>query len=389
MAATSELPPGIKPRRWTRVDGTVTETYTVRFKDETGKQRRRTFDTVDDALDFHAQRRSAKRWRPHELRQEQLGKQTLAEFFATWWTRYGIVELERSTLSTYRSVWEAHAEPRLGHLPLGAIDPEVVVTFRGELIEAGVGKHSIVKTMSLLQRVFGDAVETGAALYNPFKSVRKPTPEPPRAVRPFTPLQVEMLVADISARGYAQSAALVRLMAYTGLRPQEALALRWYAFGGTTLHVEDANADGELKPLKNRRKARKRGRSIDLIAPVREDLDAWFDVCGAPGMGELIFPHETYGGPWLSEHYRTWRRRVYVPSAENVELHTKKPYNCRHTWASLRIAEKRLSVAEIAEEIGDKTSTVLDTYTHVIREWRGRRAIDIEKEVRRARVKVG
>jgi len=50
----------------------------------------------------------------------------------------------------------------------------------------------------------------------------------------------------------------------------------------------------------------------------------------------------------------------------------------------LLIAEKRLSIAEIAEQLGDKTSTVLDTYTHMLNEWRGAGPVDIEAEIRAA-----
>lgn len=46
------------------------------------------------------------------------------------------------------------------------------------------------------------------------------------------------------------------------------------------------------------------------------------------------------------------------------------------------IAEKRLSVVEVAEQLGDRTSTVLDTYAHVISEWRGAGPVDIEGEIR-------
>jgi hypothetical protein len=77
MAATA-LPPGIGVRRWERRDGTVTESYTVRWREPDGTKRRRSFDTLDDALDFHAKRRSARRWRPEELRLEQAGRLTLA-----------------------------------------------------------------------------------------------------------------------------------------------------------------------------------------------------------------------------------------------------------------------------------------------------------------------
>jgi len=155
-----------------------------------------------------------------------------------------------------------------------------------------------------------------------------------------------------------------------------------------TLLVEVANADGELERLKNRKRSRKRSRTADLMTPVQEDLAAWRAASGSPADGELVFPHVVFGGLWLDEHYRTWRRRIYVPSAENVGLPSRRPYDLRHTWASLRIAEGRLSIAEIAEQLGDKTSTVLDTYTHVINEWRGRKRPDIEAEIGRARRRV-
>jgi len=261
------MPAGIGVRRYERQDGTVTETYTVRWKEPDGTKRRRSFDSVDDALDFQAKRRSAKRWRPSEIRQEEAGRRTLGEFFAQWWVDHAMVELKRSTLATYRCVWEAHAEPRLAIVPIGEIDARKVVAFRGDLLAAGVGPQSVVKTMALLQRVFRDAVEYGEVAFNPFKAVRKPSPGPGREARPFTPLQVEQLAADIDARGYGLSAVLVRLMAYTALRPQEALALHWYAVGARTLLVEHVNADGELEPLKNRKRARKRSRTVELMRP--------------------------------------------------------------------------------------------------------------------------
>jgi integrase len=204
----------------------------------------------------------------------------------------------------------------------------------------------------------------------------------------LTPLQVELLAHDLERREYWASAALVRLMAYTGLRPQEVLALHWYAIRQQTLLVELANADGQLERLKNRKRSRKRSRTVDLMEPVRRDLETWRSKTRDAADQALVFPHELHGGLWLDEQYRTWRRRIYVPSAKAVKLSSTRPYDLRHTWTSLRIAEKRLSIAEIAEQLGDKTSTVLDTYTHVMNEWRGRRRLNIEQEIRRARQRV-
>src|SRR5918999_2360171 len=109
---------GVDLRRAAQPDGSVVETFTVRWKEPDGRKPRRTFDTLQDALDYKAKRRSAKRWRPEELRQESAGRRTLAEFFEEWCLSHGMVELKRSTLKTYRTLWEAHAAARLGAYPL-------------------------------------------------------------------------------------------------------------------------------------------------------------------------------------------------------------------------------------------------------------------------------
>jgi integrase len=368
-----------------QADGVVLTTFSVRFREADGTKPRRTFDDLDDALDFQAKRRSDKRWRPEELALERTGRKLFGEFFVWWWEEVALVELSRKTLEIYRCLWHAHAEERLAHLPIGSIDAPAVVKFRNTLIKAGVGPSSIVKTMSMLQRVFRDAVELGEARFNPFKAVKKPATEPQGEAIPLTPLQVERLARDIADRGYALSAVLVRLLAYTGLRPQEALALRWFEVRELTLLVEFANADGELVRLKNRKRSRRRSRTVDLFKALKQDLVEWRAVSPSAGDRDYVFPHPEHGGLWSDEEYRTWRRRIYKPSAENVDLPTLKPYDLRHTWVSLRIAEKRLSIAEIAEQLGDKISTMLDVYTHVINEYRGRRALDIDKEIERAR----
>lgn len=280
--------PGVYVREFKRPDGSTGQTFTIRWRESNGTKPRRTFDSLGDALDFRAKRQTAKRWRPEELRQERAGKTTLVEFFEEWWVERAMVELKRTTLSVYRCLWQAHCIARIGGMPLRQIDARVVVRFRGELLAAGVGPTSVVKTMSMLQRVFRDAVEYGEVAFNPFKAVQKPSAGPSREVHPLSPLHVERLAGDVALRGYEMSAVLVRLMAYTGMRPQEALALHWYAVRKNTLLVELANTDGELDRLKNRKRSRKRSRTIDLIPAVREDLAAWRSACPTAGDRDLL-----------------------------------------------------------------------------------------------------
>jgi hypothetical protein len=47
------------------------------------------------------------------------------------------------------------------------------------------------------------------------------------------------------------------------------------------------------------------------------------------------------------------------------------PYDLRHTDASLRLAEQRLSLPEIAGEMRPSVQVLAETYAHVIAELRG------------------
>jgi integrase len=77
---------------------------------------------------------------------------------------------------------------------------------------------------------------------------------------------------------------------------------------------------------------------------------------------------------------------VYAPVATEAELDGSPPYELRHAFCSLLIAEG-LSVVEIAQHAGHSPTMTLDTYGHVIEELAGaerRPAEDVIREAREA-----
>ena len=113
--------------------------------------------------------------------------------------------------------------------------------------------------------------------------------------------------------GRLRDATLLSVLAYAGLRPQEALALEWRHVRERTLLVERALSDGQLKALKNRRS---RGRST-LLAPLREDLAAWRARQAGRRRRAPVFPSPS-GDFWRDDDWRNWRKRIYKPVAEAV-----------------------------------------------------------------------
>ena len=90
------------------------------------------------------------------------------------------------------------------------------------------------------------AVEWERITSNAAAVVRKPAVRRERQVQVLAPVTVERLRARLTQR----DAVLVSVLAYAGLRPGEALALRWRHIGERTIRVEGAVSFGEITTTK-------------------------------------------------------------------------------------------------------------------------------------------
>ena len=353
--------------------------YRVLWRDERRALRSRTFSRKRDAEAWEAKVKLAKR--QGELAALDAGQQTLESFIAEWWKLYAEPNLTPKTLELYARFRDKLIVPRLGHLQLRRLTPARIQTFRVELEGEGVGRETVRKTLAMLQGVLERGVEWGRLSNNPARFVRKPPQARARTIEPMSPVQVEQLRREMVQRDWYRDAALVSVLAYAGLRPNEALALRWRDVGAKSIRVDKALSLGVESETKTRR-----ARNIQLLAPLAEDLNEWRRTSGNPGREALLFPTRE-GEPWADHDFRNWRKRRYVVAADAVGV-SGRPYDLRHSMASLLLAEQRNPV-EVAAQMGHTLQTLFNTYSHVIEDLRGRRPINPEREIRAAKAKVG
>lgn len=366
-------------RRRARQDGSTRLTYRTRYTDPvTGKRVVRTFDRLQDAEDFRAQIRLLRRG--GQLDQLTRSRTTVAEFVEIWWRDHATRELSQATLRSYRSIWHAHALPRVGALELGQITPQLAAQLTVQLERDGVGRSSIARTLSMMQGVLSRAVEWGYLPSNPWARVRKPKPQARRATEPLSPQQVEHIRRVLLDEGDHMSATLCSVLAYAGLRPQEALALEWRHIGKNTLLVEQKVNDGRIVAGQ---KTSRPPRSVDLLDHLRRDLAEYRMRCGRPGNNDLLF--ERVGRPWREYDVRNWRRRTYRPAAIAAGISSPRPYDLRHSFASLMLQEGRLGPAELADQLGHGLDMLFRTYAHVIREVRGQAGVPADELIAAAR----
>lgn len=404
---------GVEIREHRRADGTAWWTFRVRWKDPvTGRRVSEEFDTMDEALDWRAKRRLDRRRGVGEATGD---RQTLRAFEAEWWQVYVMVELEPGTRPSYRRILDRHVLPALGDLQLRRLTPETLIRWRAAMTEQGVGDPTIRKAMAIVQSILARAVEWLRIPSNPAREVRKP-PRVQRAVRPLAPLEIERIRALLPTQ---RDRALVALIGYAGLRPEEALALQWHHIRQRTLLVEQKVVDGVILVGQ---KTKRPPRPVGLLAPLARDIDAHRPDGSHPD--DLVFPGPA-GGPWTANEYAAWRSLVFAPVADDVrgrptaaqvraarrhsarhpddeqarheaqELEraratTKgtRPYQLRHSYASLLIHEGRLSVREIADELGHSIQTLLTTYTHIINELRDAPKVPAVDEIEKARAEI-
>jgi integrase len=113
------------------------------------------------------------------------------------------------------------------------------------------------------------------------------------------------------------------------------------------------------------------------------DLREWRMLCGRPGDGDPVVS-ALDGEPWTEVGYEQWRSKVWTRVLAAVGLAYQRPYDCRHSFASLLLHEGR-SVIYVARQLGHSPALTMRTYGHVIEELDDAPRISAEDAIMAAR----
>jgi len=334
--------------------------WSVRYRDNADRQKSRNFTERRDALAFDREVRRQKESRGLVLVDQ--GSVVLSEFIEGYWVYKH--DLSEQTQRTYRSYYDRYVHPFVGGMELRELAPRVLLAWKTDLETSGVGKPTIRKVMTFLQGALSYAVLQGELSQNPMREIPSVSQERKVAPWPYTPTEVEAIRGVLSPH----DATLVSVLGYSGLRPGEALRLRWEDVRESTLSVKDTK--------------RQRERSAILLPTTAQDLREWQFASGTRTGPVFDLAQYTTVGEW-----RNWNRYVWKPALEDalpVEQDDKRPYRLRSTCASLMLADSRWSLAEIAFSMGHSLQIMSSHYANLISEFQGRQ-INVEDEIRKAR----
>jgi integrase len=158
---------------------------------------------------------------------------------------------------------------------------------------------------------------------------------------------------------------MFRLLASTGLRVSELIALQWrhLSLDGSqpAVRVRRALVRGRVEPPKSRHGKRE----VPLDAPLVSELRERRRVAERGQDEDLVFPSLNGGSPLNPENLR---RRVLRVAAEEADAPWAGFHTFRHTCAAI-LFERGLNVKQVQRWLGHHSpSFTLDTYVHLLEE---------------------
>jgi integrase len=336
------------------------KSYYVRYRRD-GQHLGRSFARKEDAAAFELDQKRAKQLGAHALAAPS--RDTLDHWLDEWWAAESGT-WSKATRVQWKHQLDKWVRPYLGRVRLSDLGPRRVREWRSFIVEQGATASVANHAKEVLSAALGRAVESHLLPSNPVSGMKR-LPTRPTRPRVLTPEEVERGVAAMSWRDRV----LVELLCYAGLRPGEALALRWDDVRDGLLIVDRSFSYGELKDTKTHQR-----RTVDLVAPLAEDLALFRPA--RPEPYALVVANR--GNGYVDLH--NWRRRVWKNA-----FPASSPYDGRHTYASLLIHEGR-SLPYVAAALGHSSAkTSLDHYAHMYAEARLQTAVRMVDAITTAR----
>lgn len=283
-----------------------------------------------------------------------------------------------TTEESRRNLLKNHIFKAFGELDIQNVDADRLQRFFNSKVKSGLAVDTVNKIKNLLNNFFVYAVKKHYVKDNPMTEVvikkrvsSDNAEEKSKALRQGIRQQVFEWVEENPILK-----PIIITFSFTGLRPQELIALKWETVNldDKTLSIKKAmnrvtkfNDDGSVKERSvkiGKTKTPMSVRTIVMPDVVVASLKEWLSYCEMNDISsEFVFPTEngamrSYSG--LRSLLSRFIKRHNLQE-ENITL-----YTFRHTFATM-LLEARENPKIVASLMGHKkVSTTLDIYSHVI-----------------------
>ncbi len=274
---------------------------------------------------------------------------SLRDFADQWLTNHA-VEWRRSHIRVLRSTIDGHLIKHFGDRPVGEITKADLLDFRNRLAEApgrsgaSLSPKRINGILAPLRQILAEAAEM-YGFVSPATNI-KPLRVRKSDVQPFTLAEVQTLISRTRAdyRHYF----LIRF--FTGMRTGEIHGLKWkyVDFERRLILVRETFVLGEEEYTKNDYSQR----DIQMSQVVYEALRQ--QHAATSKLGDYVFCNRQ-GLPLDNKNFSD---RVWYPLLRHLGLERRRPYQMRHTAATLWLASGE-APEWIARQLGHSSTEML------------------------------
>lgn len=331
----------------------------------------------DGKRDYHFKtingtKKDAERYLAKVVRERDLGElvdasnEFLKDYLERWLEISAKQSVASSTFTTYSNFVSTYLRPGLGDFKLSKLSSLDIQVFYNSLSDRGLAPKTVKHVHSILRIALNQAVKWSLIRVNPALNVELPK----RKSKEMQSLTHEQAVKFLDYSVLSPWKALFSLLLCTGMRPGEALGLKWGDLNlknGRVSIQRSLTRSGNSWSLKEPKTDRSK-RSVPLPPSVIIDLKELKDerlgskVTDININEQLIFSNDK-GEPI---DYRNMYHRHFKRILKEAELPDIRLYDLRHTCATLLLSAG-VNPKVVSERLGHADITLtLNTYSHVL-----------------------
>ena len=296
-------------------------------------------------------------------------KQTYADIYDQWHSEYKTTVKESTLLKTER-MFKNHIIPAFGDMYIEEITPMIaqvqMYAWHEQLVRANM-------IMNYAGSVFDYAIRMQLITVNPTKVIKKPVRKKEvkedKDLNFYDKEELKEFMSVLESSPNFRAYVYFRLLAFTGIRKGESLALKWsdIDFEKKTLNINKAVSRRESglyiqtpKTAASIRRISLDDKTLDLLKEFKDTDD-----------NELLIFRSKDNGILTSSKPRKWlllvQKQINLERKANKKEPMKKisVHGFRHTHASL-LFESGATIKDVQFRLGHSDiQTTMDVYTHV------------------------